>query len=74
MSFNASRIMKLTALLLTIAPVAPATLALGASTALVATAATGIALASIALGDYGKTPVTYDRTVAQRRERHPLAA
>ncbi len=64
--------MKTTAYLLIAAMVAPAALALGVSAAVTATAATGIALSSIALGDYGKTTCGYAKT--RRAERHPLAA
>ncbi|WED66213.1 hypothetical protein PXH66_05050 [Synoicihabitans lomoniglobus] len=68
--------MKLTATLLIAALVAPAALAFGLSAAIVSTAATGTAIAAIALGDYGSKACTYaDTTVtAPRTERHPLAA
>ena len=66
--------MKTTAILLAAALLAPLGLALGLSAALISTAATGIALASIALGDYGKTTCSYAATPAKRAERHPLAA
>ncbi len=69
-----SSLMKATAFLLITALAAPAALAFGASAALVSTAATGIALSSIALGDYGKTTCSYDRVATKRAERHPLAA
>jgi hypothetical protein len=69
--------MKVTAILLVTALVAPATIAFGASAAIVSALATSVALSSIALSDYGKSTCTYHRTlahVAPRAERHPLAA
>ncbi len=66
--------MKATAFLLVAALLAPAALAFGLSAALVSTAATGAALSSIALGDYGKSRCSYADAPAKRTERHPLAA
>ena len=73
-STSAKSKMKATAYLIVAALITPVALAFGASAALTATAATGIALSSIALGDYGKSTCSYDRAAAKRAERHPLAA
>ncbi len=69
--------MKVTAYLIAAAIAAPAAILLGASATLVAGAAIAIGLTAIALGDYSRTPVTYDRelaTTAHQIERHALAA
>ncbi|WP_221032312.1 hypothetical protein [Actomonas aquatica] len=76
-----STLMKATAFLLVTALVTPAALAFGASAAVVGATATGIALSSIALGDYGKRTCSYRdhdtakaKANAKQAERHPLAA
>ncbi|MCF3651268.1 hypothetical protein [Synoicihabitans lomoniglobus] len=67
--------MKTSVSLLIAALIAPFALALGASAAAVSITATGVALSSIALSDYGKTTCTYaTETKVKRTERHPLAA
>ena len=67
--------MKSTAFLLVVALITPAALALGFGAALVSAVATGVALTSIALSDYGKPTCTYLETISARStERLPLAA
>lgn len=66
--------MKLTTLLLTSALLAPAALAFGVGAAFVSASATGIALCAIVIGDYSRKTCTYQTVLAERSERHPLAA
>ncbi len=74
LTLNSVPKMKTTAYLLLASLLAPAGLALGLSAALVSTVATGVALSSIALGDYGKKTAPYSPASAKCTERHPLAA
>ncbi|WP_221032324.1 hypothetical protein [Actomonas aquatica] len=67
--------MKTTSYLIAAAISAPVAIVLGAPVALVAGVAITSGLAAIAIGDYHRDLVTYDRPAAARTtERHPLAA
>ena len=68
--------MKTSAYLIAAAIAAPTAVILGAPLALVAGVGITSGLAAIALRDYGRAPVSYDRaaTAAPAVEKHPLAA